>query len=376
MAWIGAIIVSSRSTSVTCVTTSSTPSPTTTRLNLSNSSYGGYTKNTTYEPTVVLWQQGADSGSFTVNSVQGYSVEWYSTQRDYGRLETISASDYSLYLGSGNTISIPSVEAAAHRKVYGSGFYDNYLVYSKYVANTYVVIFDPQGGSISDITEYWKYVTFGRPYGTLPTPTRTGYTFSGWYTSASGGTRVTQNTTVSTPNDHTLYAHWTSVSVQYTLYFNANGGTVSEPSRQVTEGSAYGTLPVPTWTNYSFVGWFTDMYGGTQVSASTTMGNDDTTVYAHWTRNMITVPFDGNGGTPDVPSAEYPAGSVYGILPSATRSGYIFTGWYNYATGGTQVPPSATVTSQILYAHWQEQGDPVDGVIWNSNNIDCILENS
>ena len=49
----------------------------------------------------------------------------------------------------------------------------------------------------------------GRTYGTLPTPTKSGSTFDGWYTSASGGEKVTSSTTVTNASAHTIYAHWT-----------------------------------------------------------------------------------------------------------------------------------------------------------------------
>ncbi|MDU2155964.1 BspA family leucine-rich repeat surface protein, partial [Clostridium sp.] len=53
-----------------------------------------------------------------------------------------------------------------------------------------------------------KTLTYGSQYGTLPTPTRTGYTFNGWYTAASGGTKVSSTTTIGASNT-TIYAHWT-----------------------------------------------------------------------------------------------------------------------------------------------------------------------
>lgn len=57
-----------------------------------------------------------------------------------------------------------------------------------------------------------KKVTKGSTYGTLPTPTRTGYTFDGWYTAANGGTQITSTTTVNLTDDQTLYAHWESAT--------------------------------------------------------------------------------------------------------------------------------------------------------------------
>ncbi len=69
----------------------------------------------------------------------------------------------------------------------------------------YTVTFNANGGSCSTAT---KSVKYSASYGTLPTPTRSGYTFNGWYTSASGGTKVTASTTVTATGNHTLYAHW------------------------------------------------------------------------------------------------------------------------------------------------------------------------
>jgi len=68
-----------------------------------------------------------------------------------------------------------------------------------------------------------KWVTYGSTYSTLPTPTRTGYTFKGWYKESSLTTQVTASTIVSTVSNHTLYAGWTPNN--YTLTVNPSGGT-------------------------------------------------------------------------------------------------------------------------------------------------------
>ena len=73
-------------------------------------------------------------------------------------------------------------------------------------------------------TVYTKKVTTGKNYGTLRTPTRSGYTFDGWYTAETGGTKVTSTTKVTATTNHTLHAHWTK-NKYYTVTFNANGGT-------------------------------------------------------------------------------------------------------------------------------------------------------
>lgn len=69
-----------------------------------------------------------------------------------------------------------------------------------------IVYFNDNGG---ESLGSYKAVLPDEPYRTLPTPTRTGYTFSGWYTSASGGSQVTASTIVNIASSQTLYAHWT-----------------------------------------------------------------------------------------------------------------------------------------------------------------------
>lgn len=79
-------------------------------------------------------------------------------------------------------------------------------LYAIWAEKTYTVTFDYNGGSGSPQS---TLVVYNKPYGTLPTyPRRDGYLFNGWYTAASGGTRVYPTTTVTQQANHTLYAHW------------------------------------------------------------------------------------------------------------------------------------------------------------------------
>lgn len=73
--------------------------------------------------------------------------------------------------------------------------------------NAVTITFNANGGTVSPSS---KSVNKGEKYGDLPVPTRTNYTFDGWYTSATGGTRITSDTVVNLTSDQTLYAHWAS----------------------------------------------------------------------------------------------------------------------------------------------------------------------
>jgi uncharacterized repeat protein (TIGR02543 family) len=204
---------------------------------------------------------------------------------------------------------------------------------------SYTATFNGNGGgtpSPSTITKEYNVAL-----GTLPTCTRTGYTFLGWYTASSGGTKISTTTVVT--KDITYYAQWSINS--YTLTFNPNGGTVTPTSKDLEYNSAYGTLPTPTRASdaqytYTFAGWYTAATGGTQVTAATKMAAKDTTVYAHWTSNTrsYTVSYQTTYGTLNKTSqsvAYNSKGSCTLTMPDNTAEfTYTFVGWYTAANGG------------------------------------------
>ena len=136
------------------------------------------------------------------------------------------------------------------------------------------VSFDSNGGSVVSSQQ----VKYGSKVVKPADPTRSGYTFDGWYTAKSGGSKYDFNQPVT--GALTLYAHWTVNS--YTLTFDANGGKVSPASRKVRYGAKYGDLPTPTRSGYTFDGWCTAKSGGSKVSGDAVMGAGDVTVYARW----------------------------------------------------------------------------------------------
>lgn len=227
------------------------------------------------------------------------------------------------------------------------------------------VTFDPNGGSVGTTS---KTVTYGKTYGTLPTPTRTNYTFDGWYTAKTGGTKVTSTTTVDTFGGHTLYAHWTGK--KSTVTFNANGGEVSPTSKTATYGDAYGTLPTPTRDNYDFAGWYTAKTGGTKVTETTTVTKTTNhTLYARWTGKQYTVTYFSDGGDVDPKSKVVYYGEPYGELPEPVgNDGGFFRGWYTDRWGrGTEITSESIVdlTSNItLYALWIYPVNPE----WRTDN--------
>ena len=102
-------------------------------------------------------------------------------------------------------------------------------------APEYVLSFNPNGGStpVED-----KLIVFGEKYGELPTPTRGGYTFAGWYTEASGGTRVTANDIVAATANTTIFAHWTEGNKVYVTYLS-HGGSSQATTNLVAKYDGY-----------------------------------------------------------------------------------------------------------------------------------------
>ena len=212
------------------------------------------------------------------------------------------------------------------------------------------VTYDANGGNCGQTL---SYATSSSKSVTLPTPTRSGYIFAGWYDAASGGTRVGGAGDSYTPSANiTLYAQW---GKPCDVTYNANGGTCGTASEKYT-GTAL-TLPTPTRDGYWFVGWYDAAEGGNKIGDAGATYNPakEITLYAHWQEEIkYTVTYDANGGSCGTASATYEGAAL--TLPTPTRAGYNFNGWYTAASGGTKVGdagatyvPSANIT---LYAQW------------------------
>ena len=146
---------------------------------------------------------------------------------------------------------------------------------------------DAAGGNLTNTS---KNITYGGTYGDLESPERDGYTFTGWYTAANGGTQITKDTKVEVTSDQTIYAHWTANS--YAVTFNADGGTVTANTKTVTFGNAYGELPTPTRSGYTFAGWWTAVDSGEQINAESVVKTaSDHVLYAHWVLNSVSVSY-------------------------------------------------------------------------------------
>lgn len=202
--------------------------------------------------------------------------------------------------------------------------------------NTYTVTFDANSGTVSHTS---KDVTFDT-YVTLLTPTRTGYTFSGWY---NGGKQYTSGVW-KTDDNITLTATW--MANTYKATYNANGGSVSPTYKNYTYDAQY-TLLTPQRTGYEFISWYN---GDSIVAQSGTWKFDtDISLKAEWKAITYTVTYDAGIGTSSVASAQATYDSYF-TLATAERVGYTFDGWYyngsEYSDGIWKTAKSITLTAK------------------------------
>ncbi|MBP5410683.1 MAG: InlB B-repeat-containing protein, partial [Lachnospiraceae bacterium] len=229
----------------------------------------------------------------------------------------------------------------------------NHVLYAKWDAESYTVTLDVNGGNALPEGETQVTVTYDAAFGKLPTATRTGYGFDGWYTAKDGGTEITEGTVYADLTVTTLYAHWSAGSV--TVTFNGNGGA-DKGSRAVTYEGTYGDLPTSTREGYVFVGWYTAPTAGELITReSKVTDNQPHTLYAHWTEAEYTVTFDANGGKVTKTTGSVTYNRVYGTLPTPTWEGHTFRGWYTDKEAGSRVTAQtvcATAKDHTLYARW------------------------
>ena len=193
----------------------------------------------------------------------------------------------------------------------------NKVFYAKWEAIQYTVTFDANKGSAVDdqTIEYNEKATVPEQ------PTRTGYTFVGWY---KDGTETPFDFSTPITENLTLTAKWKAT--EYTItYGNVEDGEVSSDDSYTVETKV--TFSATERVGYTLTWRLTNAAGNDVTSTAGLTGN--ITVWAVWTAKSIIVTLNSNGadeGTADPPSDAVYDGTM--VLPIPTRAGYIFDGWY------------------------------------------------
>jgi len=158
-----------------------------------------------------------------------------------------------------------------------NSIYSAKTLYGKWSVHKFTVEFNKQDGSLVETKKVDYNTTMTAPIA----PTRTGYTFVGWYKDAEGKTPWNFATDKVT-TDTELFAKWNINS--YTVKFDSQGGSAIDEIK-----ANYNTMisqpTVPTRTGYTFAGWYKDAAGQTPWNFATDKVTSDTTIYAKWSLN-------------------------------------------------------------------------------------------
>ncbi|CAI6079554.1 InlB B-repeat-containing protein [Cohnella sp. JJ-181] len=237
-------------------------------------------------------------------------------------------------------------------------------LYAKWTLNAYTVSFNSNGGS--SVTN--QTVGYDGNATAPSAPTRSGYTFGGWYSDAGLSTAYSFTTPVR--SNLTLYAKWTAM---YKVSFNSNGGS-PVADQTVASGGQAAAPAAPTKDGYTFVGWYSDsalseayLFTERQVIANLTL-------YAKWSFNSYTVSFDSNNGPAVASQTVIPGGKA--AAPAALNwVGYRFGGWYSDPALTNVYDFSAAVNADMtLYAKWTmtswlNLGDAMEAGVNHQSNV-------
>ena len=211
----------------------------------------------------------------------------------------------------------------------------------------FIVTFDAGGGTPS----VGSMTTTDQKLSSLPSASRSGsYSFDGWYTEKSGGTKITTATVFSA--NTTVYAHWTYTGggynppiTYYTLRFETGGGSDIPSVREAYNAYIDLTGYVPTWRGHTFIGWYSERSLTNKVSG--VYLTKDMTVYALWRA-------DDNPGTGANPFTDVSEKNwFYGDVMFVYENGLIL------GTSKTLFSPHGTATrSMMATILWRMEGTP------------------
>ncbi len=318
-----------------------------------------WTANTNTKYTVEHYLQKVDGSGYDRHS----QVD---TRYDGTTGQTVDVTEYNVVM---NLPGFAFAQANENNVLTGVVTADGKLVLKRYYDRIrYTVTFESNGGTSVDSVSAVFEAAVPAP---AAAPTKTGYTFGGWYSNAelTGTAYPFGNAGATMPvNGFTLYAKW--VPNTYTIKYNANGGSyISAPmADQIVTYSETEQVQLKAneyrYSGYDFAGWNTLANGtGTEyadqamIDQLTTENGATVTLYAQWTAQKFGISFDADGGTYEgEPSRALEYGQAYGELPVPTKTGYTFIGWFN---GDTQVSKDTTMGAEhvTLTAKWTVRTD-------------------
>ena len=215
----------------------------------------------------------------------------------------------------------------------------NVTVTASYTVNRYHITW------VVDVISTQFSYDYGEAIPVPADPTREGYTFEGW-SPAIPATMPAE--------DLTITAQWKAI--EYTITYNAGGGTLPADAAKSYTVEDTVTLPTPTRAGYGFGGWYEmEDLSGTPVTQIAKGSTGNKVYYAKWTAGAYTITYVLDGGTnAEGNPSSYTVETETVTLADAVKTGYTFNGWYSdaaFTTKVTQITKGST-GDITLYAKW------------------------
>lgn len=368
-----------------------------------------YTKPTTVKLKKAALSSNKSSVTVTWNKAYGgnyYAVYRKTPSTGWNRIKNLSGrytsyTDNAPVKGQKNIYTVRCYSTST--KVYGNYNKSGVSVTVPAAVKNYTVKFDAQGGKAVASQTVKSGTTIK-----MPTTSRSGYKFLGWYTAKTGGSKVTS---LKVTKNVTLYAHWqknapATIKVQRIELDTADGFSVEVGKTYQVKAKVYpenATNKKIKWVTYgdritvSDTGLVTGRKEGmTSVTAVATDGsgvqascevavNPSTSIPEPTPQpekpdvtptpqpvKKCTVKFDPQGGSPVAPIT-VDAGTEI-TLPKSSREGYTLMGWYTMPQGGDRVSdPLLVEDSMMLFAYWKQNQEGVVEDVTIAGNESEIL---
>ena len=292
------------------------------------------------------WRLAEYTITLDLNGGSGQEKVIYTITDEDFELPTPTRNGYEFVGWTGERITTPQTSVKIPR---GSTGNKAYTANWKVIQYTIITLLEGGNAGSSGAYVYTVEETF-----TLPTPTRTGYTFWGW--TGEGITKPQPNVTIpkGSTGDKTYIENW--VETGYTITLDLNGGSGKEKVIYTMTDEDF-ELPTPTRNGYEFVGWTGERITTPQTSVKIPKGSTGNKAYtANWKVIRYTITLVTNGGAV-IASIRYTVEDSVTLPIPPERPGYEFAGWV--LDGSGQFPstpmiiPEGSTGDRIYEAEWR-----------------------
>ena len=331
------------------------------QINAENSSAGLISKRETMWNNLYLREEGSYAVEYYSEYVTGVKVAYVKAG------EGVTAEKVASATKAGNIFKGWNTKRNGTGEAFGEGSVptDDITVYPVFAAACTIQIHQEDGTTTKLEVEKGQAIRENLP----AAPTKEGYLFKGWNTSADGtGETVTADTVITENMDlYPIFEEDIPPVVEVRVVFDVDG---QKSEVKVVKGEAIGSnLPVnPEKEGYTFKGWNTKADGTGEAVTAETVATDEMEVYAVFEQNPapieeVRVIFDVDGVKSEVKVVKGEA--IGSKLPAAPeKEGYTFKGWNTKADGTGEAVTAETVVADEMevYAVFEQNPAPIEEV--------------